>query len=206
MDVDLRRSDSNCLASQTTNELSSNAWEWLSNLTLTAKGLFLSSILEKPKIFVSCLKSAGIEALLRQHQITHIFSFAPQPEEQFYFPNKALSVLENHQTISPGSVYQKLGISRYLFQLKDDNTNPDFQLQSAFEAFEDLCRAFPEGRILIHCELGASRSISFVAALIAKSENCSFKSAVLEIRKHREVGIDAGLAMQLSKIVGIPCE
>ncbi len=182
------------------------AWEWLNSLTLTEKGLFLSPILVQPKIFISCLHSAGKEELLKSEQITHVFSFAQQPNEIYSYPNKELSGLPGLEISSPNSVYTKLGIKRYLFQLQDNDKNSDSQIQTAFQCFEELCRENYHQNILIHCQLGASRSVSFVAALIAKSENWSFKKAVLEIRKHREVGIDQGFAEHLCRILRITFE
>ena len=161
------------------------AREWLTTLELGKDGLYLSSILETPRLFISDVASAGSRELLSQNKIGAILSLVPQPFERMIPSEVHSSSLERHRVLrSTHAPYNDPNITRYYISLRDDGTNTSEQLVAAFELLEDICRAHPERGILVHCQAGISRSVSLVAALVAKSMKCSFEEAV-QCKKQR---------------------
>ena len=178
--------------------------EWLTTLELAKEGLYLSPILETPRLFISDVASAGSSALLSQHKIGAILSLVPQPFERMIPSEVHTSSLERYRVLrSTHAPYNDSNITRYYISLRDDGTNTPEQLVAAFELLEDICRAHPEMGILVHCQAGISRSVSLVAALVAKSMKCSFEEAVQGVAKHRHVGIHEEFAESLTKALGI---
>jgi len=178
--------------------------EWLTTLELGKDGLYLSSILETPRLFISDVASAGSRELLSQNKIGAILSLVPQPFERMIPSEVHSSSLERHRVLrSTHAPYNDPNITRYYISLRDDGTNTSEQLVAAFELLEDICRAHPEKGILVHCQAGISRSVSLVAALVAKSMKCSFEEAVQIVAKHRHVGIHEDFARTLTQALGI---
>jgi protein-tyrosine phosphatase len=100
--------------------------------------------------------------------------------------------------------YKNSNLARYFISLRDDGTNTPQQLLAAFELLEDICRTHAKTGILVHCQApGLSRSVSLVAALVAKSLKCSFEEAVRSLALHRHVGIHEDLALTLTHATGI---
>ena len=178
--------------------------EWLTTLELAKEGLYLSPILETPRLFISDVASAGASALLSQNKIGAILSLVPQPFERMIPSEVHTSPLERHRVLrSTHAPYNDPSIARYYFSLRDDGTNTPEQLIAAFELLEDICRAHSDTGILVHCQAGISRSVSLVAALVAKSLKCSFEEGVQAVSKHRHVGIHEEFAESLTKALGI---
>ena len=181
--------------------------EWLATLELAKEGLYLSPILETPRLFISDVASAGASALLSQYKIGAILSLVPQPFERMIPSEVHTSPLERYRVLrSTHAPYNDPNITRYYISLRDDGTNTSEQLVAAFELLEDICRAHPEKGILVHCQAGISRSVSLVAALIAKSMKCSFEEGVRAVAKNRHVGISEDFAESLTKALGIPLD
>lgn len=178
--------------------------EWLATCELARDGLYLSPILEAPRLFISDVASAGSSALLSQNKIGAILSLVPQPFERMIPSEVHSSSLERHRVLrSTHAPYNDPNITRYYISLRDDGTNTPEQLVAAFELLEDICRAHPEKGILVHCQAGVSRSVSLVAALVAKSMKCSFEEGVRAVAENRHVGIHEDFAQSLTKALGI---
>jgi len=177
---------------------------WLATLELAKEGLYLSPILEIPRLFISDVASAGSSALLSQNKIGAILSLVPQPFERMILSEIQSSSLERYRVLrSTHGPYNDPNVARYYISLRDDGSNTPQQLIAAFELLEDICRAHPEKGILVHCQAGISRSVSLVAALIAKSMKCSFEEGVRAVTKNRHVGISEDFAESLTKALGI---
>ena len=178
--------------------------EWLTTLELAKEGLYLSSILETPRLFISDVASAGAGALLAENRIGAILSLVPQPFERMIPSEIDSSSLERYRVLrSTHAPYNNPNIARYFISLRDDGTNSPEQLVAAFELLEEICRAHSENGILVHCQAGISRSVSLVACLVAKSLKCSFEEGVRAVAKHRHVGIHEDFARTLTRALGI---
>ena len=169
------------------------------------EGLALDQVLECPKIFVSCVGSAGSRELLRQHGIRAVLSLVPQPFESVTFKESPANELERYQVATTTcGAFQDLSIERYLIRLKDSGDNSPEQLQAAFHLLQEICKAYEGHPILVHCQGGMSRSVSLVAALIAKSQRWSFQEGVQEVGRHHYLGITEAFAESLTRPIGIP--
>ncbi|XP_015919175.1 dual specificity protein phosphatase 3 isoform X1 [Parasteatoda tepidariorum] len=56
------------------------------------------------------------------------------------------------------------------------------------------------GKVLVHCLMGMSRSVSFVAAYLILKKNMTAKEALTTIRKRREVRPNDGFLVQLLQL------
>lgn len=180
------------------------AREWLTSVGLAKDGLYLSSILATPRLFISDVASAGSPTLLTQHGIGAILSLVPQPFERMTVSASSSSDLERYRvTQSNQAPYKDPNLARYYISLSDDGTNSASQLIAAFKLLQDICRAHRDTGILVHCQAGLSRSVSLVAALIAKSQSWSFQEAVEYVADYRQVGIHEDLAITLANALRI---
>lgn len=180
------------------------AREWLTSFELAKEGLHLSHVLETPRIFISDVASAGARDLLAHHQIGAILSLVPQPFERMTLSEAKGATIDRYRvTDTTHGPYNDPNLTRYYIPLSDDGKNTPQQLRAAFELLEDICRAHPGTGILVHCQAGLSRSVSLVAALVAKSLKCTFEDAVRSLATHRVVGIHEGLAVTLTHALGI---
>jgi len=178
--------------------------EWLTSFELAKQGLYLSLVLETPRLFISDVASAGARELLAHHQIGAILSLVPQPFERVTLSEaKGASIDRYRVTDTTHGPYKDPNLARYYISLADDGTNTPQPLRAAFELLEDICRTHPNTGILVHCQAGLSRSVSLVAALVAKSLKCTFEDAVRAIGKHRVIGIHEDLALTLTHALGI---
>ena len=183
------------------------AREWLTTLELGREGLYLSPILDTPRLFISDVASAGAKPLLHENNIGAILSLVPQPFERMTFSSSPDASIERYRvTQSSHAPYNDPNVARYYISLRDDGTNTPEQLVAAFELLGDICRTHSETGILVHCQAGISRSVSLVAALVAKSLKCSFEAAVAAVAKHRHVGIHEDFATSLTQALGIPLD
>lgn len=183
------------------------AREWLTSFEFAKEGLYLSPVLETPRIFISDVASAGARELLVDHQIGAILSLVPQPFERITLSEAPGTSIDRYRvTDTTHGPYKDPNLVRYYIALRDDGTNTPQQLRAAFGLLEDICRAHPNTGILVHCQAGLSRSVSLVAALVAKSLKCTFEDAVRSLAKHRVVGIHEDLAMTLTHALEIKLE
>ncbi|KEG14707.1 putative dual specificity protein phosphatase or MAP kinase phosphatase [Trypanosoma grayi] len=104
-------------------------------------------------------RDAADEELLRQHHITHVLNVAREliPEEEL------------HRMESINFVKSKcIPLS--------DSLNEELKLHFE-EAFEFIRNATRNGRVLVHCRRGISRSAAIVIAYMMASEGQSFRTA-----------------------------
>lgn len=182
------------------------AHDWLQSPSAQHHQLCLDRVLEHPQIFIGSAASAGSRALLEAHKIGVMLSLVPQPFEDETFSQDAGDKFERYRVVTsrcPG--FHGLDVHRYLITLSDDEKNPPEKLREAFDLLRWLCKEHGDSRpILVHCQGGMSRSVSLVAALIAKYSGCSFQEAVHEVGYHRGADINEKLAESLVRAIGIP--
>lgn len=177
---------------------------WLSCMKSAQEGLWLSHILNSPRLFISDLASAGSAELLTQYKIGAMLSLELQPWENVTLTTNPRSLLERYRvTQTNQAAYARLNLHRYYISLRDDDKNSRERMLSAFGLLQDICLRYRETGILVHCRAGNSRSVSLVAALIAKSEKSSFEQAVRYISECRGVGINERLATSITDALGI---
>ena len=103
--------------------------EWLATLELAKEGLYLSPILEIPRLFISDVASAGSSALLSQNKIGAILSLVPQPFERMILSEIQSSSLERYRVLrSTHGPYNDPNVARYHISLRDDGSNTPQQL------------------------------------------------------------------------------
>lgn len=67
--------------------------------------------------------------------------------------------------------------------------------------FDALSEALPNGQLLVHCEVGVSRSASLAIAHVMRSTTSRFYEAFCEVRTHRpQVLPNIGFASQLQQV------
>ena len=92
---------------------------------------------------------------------------------------------------------------QHLFLGLRDHTDQD--ISEAFPAFFEFVEALTRGRstakVLVHCEVGVSRSPTLVIAWFMKRDNLSFFDAFLRVRSQRfQVLPNIGFASQLQRL------
>lgn len=178
---------------------------WLVSSQVEREELYLDQVLDNPKLFISSLSSAGSRELLERHGIKAMLSLVPQPFEDVTLATHGRGEFDRYRVVTsscPG--FHGLGISRYLISLPDhEKTSPD-KLLEAFNLMRWICKEHSEEPILVHCQAGMSRSVSLVAAFIAKYQGWSFEEGAREVGYHRAFDIHERFAENLSHAVGIP--
>uniref|UniRef100_A0A5S6QNL5 Protein-tyrosine-phosphatase n=1 Tax=Trichuris muris TaxID=70415 RepID=A0A5S6QNL5_TRIMR len=116
-----------------------------------------------PNLLLSSQHVALDINLLQQHRITHILNAASFVDNRF----------------SQNFVYKRVDIV-------------DMPSANIKSYFEDCCRFIHEarrsgGRVLVHCNAGVSRSVSFVCAYMVKYEKFSVITALAYIREKRPI-------------------
>jgi predicted protein tyrosine phosphatase len=88
------------------------------------------------------------------------------------------------------------GLFKYLRVHINDSVNDGItsHIPSVF-SFMDDCLSRPEGRCLIHCTQGVSRSVSFCVAREMADRNCDYDAALAAVKAHRAIAApNAGYA------------
>ncbi|ORC90452.1 putative dual specificity protein phosphatase or MAP kinase phosphatase [Trypanosoma theileri] len=118
-------------------------------------------------VSIGSWRDAANEELLRQHRITHVLNVAREliPEEEL------------HRMESINFVKSKcIPLS--------DSLNEELE-QHFDEAFEFIRNATHNGRVLVHCRRGISRSAAIVIAYMMASEGQSFRTAFENVYRKR---------------------
>ncbi|KAI0035059.1 protein-tyrosine phosphatase-like protein, partial [Vararia minispora EC-137] len=132
-----------------------------------------------PRVYVSDLSSAEDPAQLAAHGITHILSAMPLSRTPAAYLSRTHMVVPLQDT-------------------------PFAELAAhlpATSAFIDRAlRSNPNARVLVHCQMGASRSVSVAAAYLIASRGMSPAEAVAHIKSRRIVAApNWGFLMQLEE-------
>jgi predicted protein tyrosine phosphatase len=84
--------------------------------------------------------------------------------------------------------FEAAGLFKYLRVHINDSVNDGITSHiPAVFAFLDDCLSNPEGRCLIHCTQGVSRSVSFCVAREMAQRNCDYDAALATVKAQRAV-------------------
>uniref|UniRef100_A0A8W8NAR0 protein-serine/threonine phosphatase n=1 Tax=Magallana gigas TaxID=29159 RepID=A0A8W8NAR0_MAGGI len=130
-----------------------------------------------PRIYVGEESIGKSRVGLRDLGITHVVNTA-MGKGQFY-------VNTNHV------MFQKVGIKFYGFEAMD---MLNFQLTPFFEKSADFIEHAlkEEGKVMVHCKVGASRSATIVIAFLMIKRHMTVQEAVRMVRSKREIAPNEG--------------
>nr|XP_056705114.1 dual specificity protein phosphatase 13-like [Euleptes europaea] len=134
-----------------------------------------------PNLYIGDLYIARDIEQLRRMGITHIVNAAAG---RFHIDTGA-------------KFYKELPVDYYGVEADDD---PKFDLSIYFHPTAKYIRAalsHPQGKVLVHCAMGISRSATLVLAFLMICENQTLVDALNAVRKHRGVSPNSGFLSQL---------
>lgn len=122
-----------------------------------------------PNLFISNRITAENIDILREKKITCIISITNS------FTDKQIL-----------NEYAKLRIDRYSYFLFD---SPNENIKRVSDITDKIIDHYLSlgGRVLVHCEMGISRSASVVISYIMKKENKSYEQVLSDVRKIRKI-------------------
>lgn len=96
-------------------------------------------------------------------------------------------------------MFQKVGIKFYGFEAMD---MLNFQLTPFFEKSADFIEHAlkEEGKVMVHCKVGASRSATIVIAFLMIKRHMTVQEAVRMVRSKREIAPNEGFLQQLCNL------
>lgn len=143
-----------------------------------------------PRIFVSPYAFAQDHALLRQHGITHVLNVSGRPSiPRFDAPCEVKWIAANDDPAFDMAAVFRDGVA---------------WVRGALQASEGA-------KVLVHCEAGASRSVSVVIAYLVVHEGLGLDGALRAVRSKRAAAMpNVGFMQQLARLeeaaTGRPCE
>lgn len=130
------------------------------------------------QVYVGSFDGARNRENLKAEGITHIINCALEQ----YVPN----------VFPDDFVYLNLNI-------KDESQADLLSHLDKTTAFIDQC-GLDNGKVLVHCSMGVSRSAAVAVAYVMKNENLGLEDAIAKVKAHRSrIRINAGFMQQLQR-------
>ncbi|KAM6186714.1 dual specificity protein phosphatase 13A isoform 3-T3 [Rhynchocyon petersi] len=134
-----------------------------------------------PNLFLGDAYAARDKSKLTQLGITHIVNAAAG----------------KFQVNTGAKFYRGMPLEYYGIEADD---NPFFDLSVYFLPVARYIRAAlsaPQGRVLVHCAMGVSRSATLVLAFLMLYENMTLVEAIKAVQAHRDICPNSGFLRQL---------
>uniref|UniRef100_A0A5F9DFH3 Dual specificity protein phosphatase 13B n=1 Tax=Oryctolagus cuniculus TaxID=9986 RepID=A0A5F9DFH3_RABIT len=134
-----------------------------------------------PNLFLGDAYTARDKSQLMQLRITHIVNAAAG----------------KFQVDTGAKFYRGMPLEYYGIEADD---NPFFDLSVYFLPVAQYIRAAlnaPQGRVLVHCAMGVSRSATLVLAFLMICENLTLVEAIQTVQAHRDICPNSGFLRQL---------
>ncbi|XP_062070612.1 dual specificity protein phosphatase 13B [Lepus europaeus] len=134
-----------------------------------------------PNLFLGDAYTARDKSQLMQLRITHIVNAAAG----------------KFQVDTGAKFYRGMPLEYYGIEADD---NPFFDLSVYFLPVARYIRAAlsaPQGRVLVHCAMGVSRSATLVLAFLMICENLTLVEAIQTVQAHRDICPNSGFLRQL---------
>ncbi|XP_032112392.1 dual specificity protein phosphatase 13 isoform X4 [Sapajus apella] len=134
-----------------------------------------------PRLFLGDAYAARDKSKLTQLGITHIVNAAAG----------------KFQVDTGAKFYRGMSLEYYGIEADD---NPFFDLSVYFLPVARYIRAalsLPQGRVLVHCAMGVSRSATLVLAYLMIYENMTLVEAIQTVQAHRNICPNSGFLRQL---------
>ncbi|XP_008579227.1 PREDICTED: dual specificity protein phosphatase 13 isoform X3 [Galeopterus variegatus] len=134
-----------------------------------------------PGLFLGDAYAARDKSKLTQLGITHVVNVAAG----------------KFQVDTGAKFYRGMPLEYYGIEADD---NPFFDLSVYFLPVAQYIRAalsVPQGRVLVHCAMGVSRSATLVLAFLMICENMTLVEAIQMVQAHRDICPNSGFLRQL---------
>ncbi|XP_040831982.1 dual specificity protein phosphatase 13 [Ochotona curzoniae] len=134
-----------------------------------------------PNLFLGDAYTARDKSQLMQLRITHIVNAAAG----------------KFQVDTGAKFYRGMPLEYYGIEADD---NPFFDLSVYFLPVARYIRTAlnaPQGRVLVHCAMGVSRSATLVLAFLMICENLTLVEAIQKVQAHRDICPNSGFLRQL---------
>ncbi|XP_037051961.1 dual specificity protein phosphatase 3-like [Bradysia coprophila] len=140
-----------------------------------------------PGIFLGDEFAAKNVDLLKQMKMTHILNAAYSEKTSFLYVNTSQNFYRDRKFEC-----NFLGLSAV--------DCPTYKLSKYFQQasdFIDLALNFPQGKILVHCRQGVSRSATFVIIYLMIKKKMTGREAVTLVRKKRNIFPNKGFLKEI---------
>ncbi|XP_025706275.1 dual specificity protein phosphatase 13B isoform X2 [Callorhinus ursinus] len=155
---------------------------YLQRLLWVRRAAMLSHVNEVwPNLFLGDAYAARDKSKLTQLGITHIVNVAAG----------------KFQVDTGARFYRGMPLEYYGIEADD---NPFFDLSVYFLPVARYIRtalSVPQGRVLVHCAMGVSRSATVVLAFLMICENMTLVEAIQTVQAHRDICPNSGFLQQL---------
>ncbi|XP_073775973.1 dual specificity protein phosphatase 13B isoform X1 [Danio rerio] len=133
-----------------------------------------------PSLFIGDESTARDKALLAGLGITHVVNCADGA----------------HRINTGAQFYSDMSISYCGVEAAD---HPQFDLSQYFSSTASFIKAAltPNGKVLVHCAMGVSRSGALVLAFLMMCENLTLTDAIIAVRLNRDICPNSGFLKQL---------
>ncbi|XP_028312820.1 dual specificity protein phosphatase 26-like [Gouania willdenowi] len=150
----------------------------LERLLLTGKAIISHADEVWPRLYIGDQYSAENQADLSKHRITHILNAAHSKRRE------------------QPAMYERMGITYMGIEAHDScgfDMSVNFQAAASF-----IHRALNTGcKVLVHCQVGVSRSATLVLAYLMLKQNLTLVEAICAVKQNRGVIPNRGFIRQL---------